>query len=67
VDNRKQVDMYARAQLITPLSLGTMALVLAVATVLLIFKIRRGTPPTILDGVFRKLKQAQTSSCTPVC
>jgi len=43
-------------QLITPLSLGIMGVALTVATVLLIFKIRRGTPPTILNGVFRKLK-----------
>jgi len=41
-------------QLITPLSLGILALALAVATVLLIFKIRKGTPPTILNGVFKK-------------
>ena len=44
-------------QLITPLSLGILAVALAVATVLLILKIRKGTPPTILNGVFRKLKQ----------
>lgn len=49
-------------QLITPLSLGILAVALAVATVLLVFKIRRGTPPTILDGVFRESKQAQIAT-----
>jgi hypothetical protein len=43
-------------QLITPLSLGILAVVLAVATTILIFKIRRGTPSTILNGVFNKSK-----------
>jgi len=44
-------------QLITPLSLGLLAVALAVATVILIFKMRKGTPPTILDSVFRKAIQ----------
>jgi len=51
-------------QLISPLSLGILALALAVATILLISKIRRGTPPTILDGVFRESKQAQIATTT---
>jgi len=49
-------------QLITPLSLSILALALTVATILLIFKIRKGTPPTILDDVFRKSKQAQIAT-----
>ena len=46
-------------ELITPLSLGILAVALTVATTLLIFKIRRGTPPTILNGVFKKSKSME--------
>ena len=45
-------------QLTTPLSLGILAVALAVATAILVFRVRRGTPPTILNGVFKKSKQA---------
>jgi hypothetical protein len=44
-------------QLITPLSLGILALALAIATALIILRIRRGTPPMILDSTFREPKQ----------
>ncbi|MGD8506827.1 MAG: hypothetical protein PVF15_09230 [Candidatus Bathyarchaeota archaeon] len=43
-------------QLITPLSIGMLAAVLVVATILFIFRIRKGTPTTILDGAFSRAK-----------
>jgi len=54
--------LFIPPQLITPLSLGILTVALAVVTALLIFKIRKGTPPTILNGVFSKSKQTQIAT-----